>query len=147
MFEGAFQKVLAYGKADSGSTTTLVDDALDGSATDAFDGMVLYITEGTNVGASKPIANNGFNNGIDTLTVSSGFSSSIDSTSRYEIRDPKRVYVVYSKDMEKVSMEKTSYYTLTTQDGSDTTAITSVTQQANNAIALIYSSGASIVGQ
>ena len=147
MFEGAFQKVLAYGKADSGSTTTLVDDALNGSATNAFDGMVLYITEGTNVGESKAIANNGFNDGTDTLTVSSAFSSGISSTSRYEIRDPKRVYAVYSKNMEKVSMEKASYYTLTTQAGGDTTTITSITQQANNAIALIYSSGANIVGQ
>lgn len=144
-FEGAFQKVLAYGKGDGGSTTTLVDDALNGSATAAFDGMVLYITKGTNAGQSKAIANNGFNDGTDTLTVSSAFSSAIDSTSRYEIRDPKRVYVAYSKNMEKVSMEKTSYYTLSTQ-AADTITITSVTQQSNNAIALLYASGATIVG-
>ena len=140
-FEGAFQKVLAYGKATSGNTTTLTDSAASWS-TNAFANMVLYIVKGTNVGASKTISSN---TGT-VITVGSAFSSALDNTSRYEVRDPKRVYAVYSKNMEKVSMEKASYYTLSTQDAGDTITITSITQQSNNSIAEVYAANAIIVG-
>jgi len=70
------------GTADSGSTTTLVDDALT-DADDAFNGMLLTITGGTASGETRIISD--FDAANDTITVLSPFSVALDNTSVYSI--------------------------------------------------------------
>ncbi len=70
------------GTADSGTATTLVDNALT-QAVDFFNGMTLTITAGTNVGESRTITD--FDADADTITVGSAFTAAIDNTSEYAI--------------------------------------------------------------
>ena len=70
------------GTADSGSITTLVDDALT-QADDFWNGGFLVITGGTNYGQVRQVS--GFVAATDTVTVSPAFSKAIDSTSTYRL--------------------------------------------------------------
>ncbi|MEA3399223.1 MAG: SH3 domain-containing protein [Patescibacteria group bacterium] len=71
------------GTADSGTTTTLVDNVLT-QADDFWNGMTLVITTGTNVGEIRQIED--FDAALDTITIKTAFTSAIDSTSQYLIR-------------------------------------------------------------
>lgn len=73
----------ATGTADSGTTLTLVDNALT-QADDFWNGMTLIITGGTNAGEMRQIAD--FDAASDTITVDSAFTLAIDNTSTYLIR-------------------------------------------------------------
>lgn len=70
------------GTADSGSTTTLVDNALT-QADDYWNGGYLVVTGGTNYGEVRQISD--FDAATDTVTVSSAFPKAIDSTSTYRL--------------------------------------------------------------
>lgn len=72
------------GKADSGSTTTLVDSGLTAYDDDAFNNMVLSIIKGTNKGQSRRISD--FDGSTGTITVDTAFTSAIDSTSEYIVK-------------------------------------------------------------
>jgi len=69
------------GTADSGSTTTLVDDALT-EADDFWNGGFITITAGTNYGMTSQITD--FDALSDTLTFGA-FPKAIDSTSKYRL--------------------------------------------------------------
>jgi hypothetical protein len=71
------------GTADSGTTLTLVDNALT-QADDFWNGMTLIITGGTNAGEIRQITD--FDANTDTITVHTAFSSTVDGTSTYLIR-------------------------------------------------------------
>lgn len=70
------------GTADSGSTTTIVDNALT-QADDYWNGGFAVITAGTNVGEIRSISD--FVAGTDTVTVSVAFTDPIDATSVYAL--------------------------------------------------------------
>lgn len=72
----------ATGTADSGTATTLVDNALT-QVDDYWNGGYLVITAGTNSGETRAISD--FVAGTDTVTVSVAFSNPIDATSVYAI--------------------------------------------------------------
>ena len=67
--------------ADSGTTTTIVDATLSTATDDIYNGALLYIYEGTNVGEVRTVSD--FDHGTDTLTVAPAFPSAIDTTSKY----------------------------------------------------------------
>lgn len=69
------------GTADSGSATTLVDNALT-QADDFWNGGFLIITGGTNYGEVRQVS--GFVAGTDTVTTAA-FTKAIDSTSKYRL--------------------------------------------------------------
>jgi hypothetical protein len=68
------------GTADSGTTTTLVDNAL-ATTDDVYNGLELYITGGTNSGEHQTISD--YDQASDTITVDTAFTSAIDNTSTY----------------------------------------------------------------
>jgi len=70
------------GTADSGTATTLVDNAL-AQADDFWNGGYLIITGGTNYGEVRQVED--FVALTDTVTVSSAFPKAIDSTSTYRL--------------------------------------------------------------
>lgn len=74
---------LISGKADSGTTTTIVDDALTQTETDFCKGWDVYIYEGTNIGAGAQAT--AFTPASDQITLAPAFASVIDNTSRYEL--------------------------------------------------------------
>jgi len=88
------------GKADSGTTTTLVDSDLTVYDDDAFNDMILCIIAGTNKGQSRRITD--FVKSTYTLTVSPGFTKAIDNTSEYIIKH----FVVADVDAIKVNTDK-----------------------------------------
>jgi len=65
-----------------GTTSTLIDTALTG-ADDAYNGMTLYITSGTNIGESRTITD--YDATSYTVTVSPAFDSAIASGVTYSI--------------------------------------------------------------
>lgn len=69
------------GTADSGNTTTLVDNALT-QGEDFWKGGFITITAGTNYGVTKKVT--GFAAGSDTVTFAA-MPKSIDNTSKYRI--------------------------------------------------------------
>lgn len=70
------------GTADSGTVTTLVDSIL--SATDdRYNGLELYITNGTCAGEHQAVSD--YDGTTKTITVNSPFSAPIDATSEYII--------------------------------------------------------------
>ncbi len=73
----------ATGTADSGTTLTLVDNALT-QANDFWNGMTLIITGGTNVGEIRQISD--FDAATDKITVDAAFTLAIDTSSTYLIR-------------------------------------------------------------
>lgn len=70
------------GTTDSGTTTTLTDDALT-QADDFFNGMMLVITGGTGNGQARIITD--FDAASDTITLASAFSAALDNTTEYSI--------------------------------------------------------------
>ena len=74
----------AYGTADSGTTTTLVDIELMEYRDNHWEGGTLEILGGTNSGTKRVVASSVKATG--TVTVSSAFSSAIDSTSKFMLR-------------------------------------------------------------
>jgi hypothetical protein len=72
------------GKADSGNTLTLVDDALANNQNypdDIWNDGAVIITEGTNRGQTRKISD--FASSTGTITVDTAFTSAIDNTSNY----------------------------------------------------------------
>ena len=72
------------GKADSGTTTTLVDSDLTVYDDDTFNNMVLSIIAGTNKGQSRRITD--FVKSTGTITVGTAFTKAIDNTSEYIVK-------------------------------------------------------------
>ena len=70
----------ATGTADSGTTTTLVDDVLS-DTDDYYNGWILRIVDGTNAGEERTVTD--YDGATHTVTVDSAFSSAIDNTSKY----------------------------------------------------------------
>lgn len=99
----------ASGTADSGSSTTLVDDALT-QDDDYWNGMILTIVAGTNIGESRNITD--FVAATDTITVSPAFSAAIDATSQYVIS-------AVSYDLEKRTVGRSIGAKLDLPTGSD----------------------------
>lgn len=73
---------LVSGTADSGSTSTLVDDALNEADTDYWKGAWLLITSGTSANQVRLIT--GFTPGTDTITFAPVLTQAI-TTNTYEI--------------------------------------------------------------
>jgi hypothetical protein len=80
--------VLASGTADSGTTTTLVDNALTQADTDYWKGCFILFTSGTLTGQCRLIT--GFNPTTDTLTFAPATTQAV-STHGYEILPAARV--------------------------------------------------------
>jgi len=76
------QRALASGTADSGSTTTLVDDALSQGDADYWEGGWLVMTSGNISGQARKIS--AFAPGSDTITVDRAFTQAV-ATQTYEI--------------------------------------------------------------
>jgi len=72
----------SLGTADSGTTTTLVDDALT-QGDNYWNDMLLVITGGTNAGQARRISD--FVAASDEITVDTAFDAAIDNTSVYAI--------------------------------------------------------------
>ena len=79
------------GTADSGTTTTLTDDAL--TEPDGYwNGATLLILAGTNEGEQRSVV--GFSGATDTVTADVAFPQAIDNTSQYELTLPTAPGVV-----------------------------------------------------
>jgi|TARA_Y100000034_G_scaffold134763_1_gene204152 hypothetical protein len=78
------ERYLAYGTADSGTTTMLVDIDLSEYRDNHWQGGTLEITAGTNSGSKRIVS--AFAKDTGTVTVTSAFGSAIDSTSKYLLR-------------------------------------------------------------
>lgn len=74
--------IATSGTADSGTATTLVDNALT-QGDDYWNDMLIVITGGTNVGQARRISD--FDDASDTVTVDPAFDAAIDGTSTYAI--------------------------------------------------------------
>ncbi len=70
------------GTADSGSTTTLVDDALT-QADDYWNGGYITFTSGKNYGETRQVTD--FTASSDTVTFSPALPYAVDSTSKYRL--------------------------------------------------------------
>jgi len=84
------------GHPDSGSTTTLVDTnfTLLPREDDYFKYGAIYVLDGTNEGEFREIS--AYSKSTGTFTVSTAFSSALDSTSYYLILSPIDRYVKYA---------------------------------------------------
>lgn len=68
---------------DSGTTTTLVDSALDTATDDIWNGALVYFYEGTNAGCVRTVSD--FDNSTDTLIFTYPLPAAPDTTSKYII--------------------------------------------------------------
>jgi len=66
---------------DSGTTTTIVDAALSTATDDIYNGALLYVYEGTNIGEIRTVTD--FDHASDTLTVAPAFPAAPDTTTKY----------------------------------------------------------------
>lgn len=78
-----FERFIATGTADSGSTTTVVDTERTEGDTDYWAGNFIVFTSGTVAGQARFIT--GFNAATDTLTFTPALTQAV-STNSYEIR-------------------------------------------------------------
>lgn len=69
--------------ADSGTTTTLVDSALNTATDDIWNGALVYFYEGTNAGCIRTVSD--FAHATDTLTFTSPLPAAPDTNSKYII--------------------------------------------------------------
>jgi hypothetical protein len=69
------------GTVDSGTTTTIVDAALSTGTDDIYNGALLYIYEGTNMGETRTVTD--FDHASDTLTLAPAYAAAPDTTSKY----------------------------------------------------------------
>lgn len=74
---------IVTGTADSGTTTTLIDDALTESQLNYYKGWRLKITAGTNSGEARKVLK--FDPVTHKITVDRAFTAAIDNTSVYRL--------------------------------------------------------------
>lgn len=78
----------AYGKAESGTTTTLTDTNLNNYPDNYFNRCWVKILEGTNAGEERFITD--WDGATSTLTIDVAFSNAIDNTSVYIIEQKSK---------------------------------------------------------